>query len=36
VGVVSDEALRLPVPVFPLDDPGPVCEFLEQRFLGGA
>jgi molybdopterin-guanine dinucleotide biosynthesis protein MobB len=36
IGVVSDENLSLPVPVFPLDHLGPVCDFLEQRFLGGA
>ncbi|MHB8764455.1 MAG: molybdopterin-guanine dinucleotide biosynthesis protein B, partial [Deferrisomatales bacterium] len=36
VGVVSDEALPLSVPLFPLDHPGPVCDFLEERFLSGA
>jgi len=35
IAVVSDEELSLPVPLFPLDDPGPVCDFLEERFLGG-
>jgi molybdopterin-guanine dinucleotide biosynthesis protein B/molybdopterin-guanine dinucleotide biosynthesis protein len=36
IGVVSDEDLSLPVPLFPLDPPGPVCDFLEERFLAGA
>ncbi|MDW7711625.1 MAG: molybdopterin-guanine dinucleotide biosynthesis protein B [Deferrisomatales bacterium] len=36
IAVVSDEALPLPVPLFPLDHPGPVCDFLEEQFLGGA
>jgi len=36
IGVVSDESLCAPVPLFPLDHPGPVCDFLEERFLGGA
>ncbi len=31
VAVVSDGELSLPVPVFPLGDPGPVCDFLEKR-----
>jgi molybdopterin-guanine dinucleotide biosynthesis protein MobB len=35
IAVVSDEDLSLPVPLFPLDDPGAVCDFLEERFLGG-
>jgi molybdopterin-guanine dinucleotide biosynthesis protein MobB len=34
VAVVSDEDLSLPVPVFPLQDPGPICDFLEEKFLG--
>lgn len=34
IAVVSDETLSLPVPVFPLQDPGPVCDFLEEKFLG--
>ncbi len=36
IAVVSDAALPAPVPRFPLDHPGPVCDFLEERFLGGA
>ncbi len=33
IAVVSDAPQNLPVPVFPLDHPGPVCDFLEARFL---
>ena len=33
IAVVSDENLSLPVPVFPLQDPGPVCDLLEEKFL---
>ena len=33
IAVVSDENLSLPVPLFPLQDPGPVCDFLEEKFL---
>lgn len=36
IAVVSDEELPLPVPRFPLDHPGPVCDFLEEQFLTGA
>ncbi len=36
IAVVSDEELPSPVPLFPLDHPGPVCDFLEEQFLGGA
>lgn len=36
IAVVSDEALPLSVPLFPLNEPGPICDFLEERFLGGA
>jgi molybdopterin-guanine dinucleotide biosynthesis protein B/molybdopterin-guanine dinucleotide biosynthesis protein len=36
IGVVSDENLPLPVPLFPLDHPGPVCDYLEEQFLTGA
>ncbi|MHB8762955.1 MAG: molybdopterin-guanine dinucleotide biosynthesis protein B [Deferrisomatales bacterium] len=36
IALATDEALPLPVPQFPLDHPGPVCDFLEERFLGGA
>jgi molybdopterin-guanine dinucleotide biosynthesis protein B/molybdopterin-guanine dinucleotide biosynthesis protein len=36
IGVVSDENLSLPVPLFPLEHQGPVCDFLEERFLAGA
>jgi hypothetical protein len=35
IAVVSDEELSLPVPLLPLDDPEQVCDFLEERFLGG-
>jgi molybdopterin-guanine dinucleotide biosynthesis protein MobB len=35
VAVVSDADRSLPVPVLPLDDPASVCDFLEERFLGG-
>lgn len=33
IAVVSDEELPVPVPLFPLDHPGPVCDFLEAQFL---
>ncbi|MBI5442118.1 MAG: molybdopterin-guanine dinucleotide biosynthesis protein B [Deltaproteobacteria bacterium] len=36
IAVVSDEDLRVSVPLFPLDQPEPVCDFLEERFLVGA
>ena len=36
IAVVSDEELPVPVPRFPLDHEGPVCDFLEERFLGEA
>jgi len=36
IGVVSDEDLPLPVPRFPLDHPGPICDYLEEQFLAGA
>jgi molybdopterin-guanine dinucleotide biosynthesis protein len=36
IAVVSDEHLPLPVPCFPLEHPGSVCDFLEERFLQGA
>ena len=36
IAVVSDHPWDLPVPVLPLDHPGAVCEFLEERFLAGA
>lgn len=36
IAVVSDEELSSPVPLFPLDHPGPICDFLEEQFLGGA
>ena len=34
VAVVSDEELSLPVPVFSLEDPRSICDFLEEKFLG--
>ncbi|MHB8762949.1 MAG: hypothetical protein ACYDA8_01185 [Deferrisomatales bacterium] len=36
VAADSNEPLPSPVPLFRLDHPGPVCDFLEERFLGGA
>jgi molybdopterin-guanine dinucleotide biosynthesis protein B/molybdopterin-guanine dinucleotide biosynthesis protein len=36
IAVVSDEDLPLPVPRFPINHPGPVCDFVEERFLVGA
>lgn len=36
IAVVSDAHLELPVPLFPLDGTGPLCDFLEERFLGTA
>ncbi|WP_025323194.1 molybdopterin-guanine dinucleotide biosynthesis protein B [Deferrisoma camini] len=36
IAVVSDHPWNLPVPVLPLDHPGPVCDFLEERYLAGA
>ena len=36
IGVVSDRSLNVSVPVFPLDHAGPVSDFLEEQFLGGA
>ena len=35
IAVVSDADLEVPVPLFPLDDPGPTCDFLVRRFLEG-
>ena len=36
IAVASDEDLPLPVPLFPLDTVGPLCDFLEARFLDHA
>lgn len=36
IAVASDENLPLPVPVFSLDGVAPLCDFLEERFLGRA
>ncbi len=36
IGIVSDSSLNVSVPVFPLDHAGPVSDFLEEQFLGGA
>ena len=33
IAVVSDGDLSLPVPVLPLEDPVPLCDLLEERFL---
>jgi molybdopterin-guanine dinucleotide biosynthesis protein len=35
IAVVSDEDLNLPVPGFDLNQPGPLCDFIEERFLNG-
>jgi molybdopterin-guanine dinucleotide biosynthesis protein MobB len=33
IAVATDTNLALPVPVFSLDDPGPIVDFIEHRFL---
>jgi hypothetical protein len=36
IAVVIDEELPVPVPRFPLDPEGPVCDFIKESFLGEA